>query len=188
MKQLWIYLFAIIFIIACRQEIKSEKVTIDTASAKQFGSIWVKKGWLIDTVIVGVNDTAFVSKQEPIKDDIGDKRNEYLITVAFWNKTWPLLNFKNAIGAELYLVGDLDGDKSPELLLRPEWFSSCWTSVNLYSLKGNKWELIKNGSMYFCSDKYPLSKRIIKSGNGYSLLTDSLTEDKFITLKKEIKF
>jgi hypothetical protein len=42
--------------------------------------------------------------------------------------------------------------------------------------------------MYFCSDKYPLAKRIVKTDNGYGLLTDSLTDDKFITLKKEIKF
>ena len=95
---------------------------------------------------------------------------------------------KQAIGADLFLVDDLDGDGKPELLLRPDWFSSCWASLNLYSMKNGNWKLIKKDSMYFCSDEYPLSKRVIKTEKGYALLTDSLADDKFITLKKEIKF
>ena len=186
MKQLWIYLLVITGLLACRTTGKPEEETKATVPYQQLPLF--PKGWVVDTVILKNKDTAFVAKQEPIVDDIGDKRKEYPIRVAFANKQWPVLNFNKAIGADLYMVGDLDGDNSPELLLRPEWFSSCWASLNLYSLKSNKWQLVKKGSIYFCSDQYPLSKRIIKTGKGYSMLVDSLAEDKFITIKKEIKF
>ena len=143
---------------------------------------------MIDTISLTATDTAFIVKNKSIKDDIGDKQKDYVIKIFFTRENWPMLAYHNAIGADLFLTGDLDGDDQPELLLRPEWFSSCWASVNLFSLKNNSWKLIKKGSMYFCSDKYPLAKRVIKTDKGYGLLTDSLADDKFITLKKEIRF
>jgi hypothetical protein len=188
MKINWWYLLAAMLFIGCRGNVKSETkddkivdsvnavLTIDTT--KQ----------VVDTIALTALDTAYVLKNKLIKDDIGDKHQEYNIQVFFAQKKWPTLNYKNAIGVELFLVGDLDGDGLPELLLRPEWFSSCWASINLFSLKNNTWKLIKTGSMYFCSDAYPLEKRVIKTEKGYGLLTDSLSDDKFITLKKEIKF
>ncbi len=142
---------------------------------------------LIDTMLLSKNDTAFVIKPKVV-DDPNLQKKAFEINVLFSNKKWPILNFKQAIGADLYLVEDLNGDNKPELLLRPEWFSSCWSSINLFSLKDNNWKLIKKDSMYFCADEYPLSKRIEKQGNTYYLLTDSLADDKFIINKKEIQF
>lgn len=98
------------------------------------------------------------------------------------------MKFSEAIGADLCMVGDIDGDNKPELLLRPEWFSSCWASINLFSLKEGAWKLIKKGSMYFCADEYPLSKRIEKQNDKYYLLVDTLADDQFVIQKKEIKF
>ncbi|TKC04769.1 hypothetical protein FA048_18990 [Pedobacter polaris] len=188
MKYAWIGFVIIVFLAACKGEAKKEETIIGKADSS-LGSVWVKaKDGIIDTVLLNKTDTAFVCKPKPIKDDIGDKRKEYLTYVYFSNKDFPILTHKNAIGASLFLCDDLDGDGKPELLLKSDWFSSCWASINLYSIKKGNWKLIKQGSMYFCSDKYPLNKRIIKTEKGYGLLTDSLTDDKFITLKKEIKF
>lgn len=141
----------------------------------------------VDSILIGKKDTAFVVKSKLDTNEM-DTSKVYEINVLFSNKEWPTLNFKQAIGADLFLVEDLDGDNKPELLLRPEWFSSCWASINLFSMKENAWHLVKNGSMYFCADEYPLSKRIEKIDDKFYLLTDSLSDDKFVINKKEIKF
>lgn len=190
MKKIWMYVAFLVGITACRnqsQPVAQEQTAQPETSAKKTINIDTSKQ-VIDTLALGKTDTAYIVKNKLLKDDIGDKQSSYQIQVHFSNKEWPVLNYENAIGADLYLVGDLNGDHQPELLLRPEWFSSCWASINLFSLSQRKWELIKKGSMYFCSEEYPLAKRIIKTTKGYGLLTDSLTDDKFITLKKEIRF
>jgi len=112
----------------------------------------------------------------------------YEINILFSNKKLPILYFKNAIGADLYMVGDLDGDDKPELLLRPEWFNNCWSNINLFSLKDNAWHLITSGGMNFCDDRYPLPNRIEKKDSRYYLITDSIVNEKFVIDKREIKF
>lgn len=187
MNRFLIYLLSIILLSACRGEVKTEeKKDGKIGAAHKIEVDTVKQ--MVDTIFLTKTDTAFVVKNKLIPDDMGDKQKEYSIKIFFTPKTWPTLTYKSAIGADLFLTGDLDGDGLPELLLRPEWFSSCWASINLFTLKNNSWKLLKKGSMYFCSDEYPLGKRIIKTDKGYGLLTDSLADDKFITLKKEIKF
>jgi hypothetical protein len=176
----------LVFLYACKNKLRVEEKTADIAEGRKVIVDTVKHQ--VDTIFLSQTDTAFLVKNKPVQDDIGDMQKEYIVHIYFSQKNWPALTYKNAIGAELYLTRDLDADQQPELLLRPEWFSSCWSSLNLYSLKNNAWKLIKSGSMYFCSTQYPLAKRVIKTDNGYGLLTDSLAEDKFITLKKEIKF
>ncbi|MNK27915.1 hypothetical protein D3C87_462820 [compost metagenome] len=143
---------------------------------------------LVDTLLLSENDTAFVIKPKVTQDPTLQEKKAFEINVLFSNKKWPALNFKQAIGADIYLVKDLDGDNQPELLLRPEWFSSCWASINLFSMKENTWKMVKKGSMYFCADEYPLAKRIEEKNNKYYLLTDSLADDQFIINKNEIKF
>jgi len=185
MNKLWIYGVAIALLSACQGNGKIEEKIDHSTKAK----IKVDHSrQMIDTILLSGSDTAFLVKNRPVKDDMGDKQKDYLVHIYFSHTDWPELTYKNALGAELFLTGDLDGDQQPELLLRPEWFSSCWSSVNLFSLKGNRWQAVKNGNMYFCADKYPLAKRIIKTEKGYGLLTDSLAHDKFMMIKKEIKF
>jgi hypothetical protein len=188
MNRFYIYLITIVLFASCKGGNKEQLQLHDSlkTSKKLFDVDFAKQQ--VDTVLLSKNDTAFVLKNKLVADDIGDKYKDYIIKVYFKNKKWPVLIFKNAIGADLAIIDDLNGDGQPEILLKPDWFSSCWASVNLFSLKNNTWKLIKSGSMYFCSDQYPLDKRVVKTENGYGLLTDSLTEDKFITLKKTIKF
>lgn len=189
MKNIWICLLALMVLVACRGKVKTDgavtKPSVAEVPARPKVD-WKKQS--VDTILLTPADTAFVVRNKLVDDDMGDKQKSYLINVFFAPKNWPMLSFDKAIGAHLVWLGDLDGDGQPELLLRPEWFSSCWSTVNLFSLKHNSWKLVKTGSMYFCSDQYPLAKRVIKTGQGYALLTDSLTDDKFIVLKKEIKF
>ncbi|MFD0939332.1 hypothetical protein [Pedobacter boryungensis] len=188
MKKYWVYLVLIAALTGCKGKVKTEENSGKESDSSTAKMIVDPTKQVVDTILLNKTDTAFVVKNKMIKDDIGDKQKQYIIQIFFTNEHWPVLIYKNAIGADLALAGDLNGDNQPEILLRPEWFSSCWSSVNLFSLRNNEWKLIKKGSMYFCSDKYPLPKRVVKTDKGYGLLTDSLTDDKFITLKKEIKF
>jgi hypothetical protein len=65
-------------------------------------------------------------------------------------------------------AGDLDDDGMCELYFVPDWFTSNWTGLNIYSLKQNKWILLGQGSIRrdapeMESDLYtPYEKRIIK--------------------------
>ena len=142
----------------------------------------------VDTILLSKKDTAFVIKPKAVEDATVQQKKVFEINILFSNKKWPTLNFKQAIGADLFLLEDLNSDSKPELLLRPEWFSSCWASINLFSIKDGAWKMVKNGSMYFCADEYPLSKRVEEKDDKFYLLTDSLLDDKFIIKKKEIKF
>lgn len=182
MKRYCFLLLLGVLIFACRntdtKEVKVKTKTFTIAADTT----------LIDTLLLGEKDTAFVIKPKVDKDPSAQAKKVFEINVLFSNKKWPALNFKQAIGADIYLVKDLDGDDMPELLLRPEWFSSCWASINLFSIKENAWQLVKKGSMYFCAEEYPLAKRIEEKDNKYFLLTDSLADDKFIINKNEIKF
>lgn len=188
MKHAWICLLALLMLAACRGKARTEAKETEQADRKLQKITVDFNKQTVDTILLNATDTAFVVKNKLIKDDMGDKQKQYIIKVFFSPQNWPVLTFDQAIGAHVVLAGDLDGDGLPELLLRPEWFSSCWSTVNLFSIKHNSWKLVRQGSMYFCSDKYPLDKRVIKTDKGYGLLTDSLTDDKFIVLKKEIKF
>lgn len=187
MNRFWIYVLTLVLLASCEGNRQKETKASAVDTVKNTFKV-NEKTQQVDTLVLTKTDSAFVIKNKAIKDDMGDKQASYIIQIYFNNKQWPALTFKNAIGVELALVGDLDGDQQPELLLKPDWFSSCWSTVNLFSLKNNTWKMIKSGSMYFCSDQYPLNKRVVKTTTGYGLLTDSLTDDKFITLKKTINF
>lgn len=169
-------------LIACSNK-KTKKVEVNTQTFMVDSDTT-----LVDTLLLGKNDTAFVIKPKVEQDSMLQEKKVFEVNIMFSNKKWPILNFKEAIGADLYLLGDLNGDDKPELLLRPEWFSSCWASINLFSIKDNNWKLVKKGSMYFCADEYPLAKRIEEKNDKYYLLTDSLADDQFVINKNEIKF
>lgn len=185
MKQMKRYCFLLLLatvFVACRNK-ETKQVTVKTKTFMVDADTA-----LVDTVLLSENDTAFVIKPKLAQDPTLQEKKAFEINVLFSNKKWPSLNFKQAIGADIYLVKDLNDDGKPELLLRPEWFSSCWASINLFSIKDNAWHLVKKGSMYFCADEYPLAKRIEEKNKKHYLLTDSLADDKFIINKNEIKF
>ncbi|WP_343533710.1 hypothetical protein [Pedobacter sp.] len=182
MKNCGLLFLTVMILFACQNK-RTNKVEV---TSKTF--IMDSEKQELDTVILGEKDTAIIVKDKLDTDDTGGKKDRYEINIMFANKKWPTLKFSEAIGADLYVVDDIDGDHKPELLLRPEWFSSCWSSINLFSLKEGAWKIVKKGSMYFCADEYPLSKRIEKHHDKYYLLTDSLADDQFVIQKQEIKF
>lgn len=182
-----IFVIVSCFLLACTNRSNTSEQSLVTQPAKQNIEVDLEKE-AVDTLLLTNTDTAVLVKQKPIRDDMGDQRKSYVATIYFLHQNWPALTYDPAIGAELFLVGDLDQDHQPEVLLKPEWFSSCWAKITLFSLKAKGWKKITSGNMYFCSDRYPLSKRIIKTDQGYALLTDSISHDRFITLKRDIKF
>ncbi|WP_461788374.1 hypothetical protein [Pedobacter sp.] len=182
MNRLCLLILIAIATISCRNKSVSEV----SVTAKTF--VVDANKHTVDTLIINNNDTAFVVKNKVSDKDKGTESEVYEIHVMFSNKKWPVLHFKNAIGADLYVVEDLDGDDEPELLLRPEWFNSCWSSINLFSLKEGGWHLVKSGGMYFCADQHPLPARIEKQNEKYYLITDTIINEKFVVDGKEIEF
>ncbi len=146
-----------------------------------------QSGKSTDTVWLSKTDTAFIIRPALGTDSMSCPEEPCRIRIRFSNQL-PDLEYPQAIGADLHLAGDLNGDGQPELLLRPEWFTSCWSAINVFSLKNGAWKKITTGSMYWCSDDLPLSKRVEKTGKGFALLCDSMADADFIVTRKLITF
>ncbi|MBK7139953.1 MAG: hypothetical protein IPH74_13450 [Bacteroidetes bacterium] len=49
-------------------------------------------------------------------------------------------------------AGDLNEDGISELLYVPDWISSCWGSLFVYSLQDNKWIVAGSVAVYTCEE------------------------------------
>ena len=56
------------------------------------------------------------------------------------NSTIPPLKVEMCIGGNPVNLGDLNGDGADELGLLPDWWTSCWRSYFVYTLKTNRWK------------------------------------------------
>lgn len=57
----------------------------------------------------------------------------------FSNPAIPDLKVEQCIGGTPVNHGDLNDDKSDEIGLLREWFTSCWSGYLVYTLKNNQW-------------------------------------------------
>jgi hypothetical protein len=181
-KKLFLLILIGMAVIGCRNKSVNEV----SVTAKTF--VVDANKHTVDSLIMNNNDTAFVVKNKVSDKDKRQERALYEIHVMFSNKQWPVLHFKNAVRADLYIVDDIDGEDHTGLLLRPEWLNSCWSSINLFTLKDGNWKLTKSGGMYFCADQYPLPRRIEKLHGKSYLITDTIINEKFVVDRKEIEF
>lgn len=102
----------------------------------------------------------------------------------FANDAYPGFSHKQALGGAIENAGDLDNDGICELYFVPDWFTSNWTGLNIYSLKNNTWKKIASGSirrqdgMENDSLYLPYDQRIIKHTKKYfELLENVMDED-----------
>lgn len=142
-----------------------------------------------DTVLLGdidndkQPDTVFVLSPETIEEELSCKDSVCSTLFVFSNKKYPVLLHEQALGGSVSNAGDIDGDGICELCFVPDWFTSNWTSLNVYSLKEGKWFLLGEGSIRrdvpeMESDLYtPYSKRIIKHKGYFEILENSMDGD-----------
>ena len=71
------------------------------------------------------------------EEDIGDTSSCFILCS---NNTIPPLKVDMCIGGNPVNLGDLNGDGADELGLLPDWWTSCWRSYFVYTLKTNRWK------------------------------------------------
>ncbi len=143
----------------------------------------------IDTVVLQdingdkINDTVFINEPSIIEAELSCRDEVCNTKFIFANAAIPSFSHEQALGGELANAGDLDDDGVCELYFVPDWFTSNWTGLNIYSLKQNKWILSGQGSIRrdapeMESDLYtPYGKRIIKHKAYFEILENVMDED-----------
>lgn len=63
-----------------------------------------------------------------------------------------------AIGAQLYNAGDLDGNDRDEILFIPDWFNGCGGEQLVYTLTPRGWDTLITGSVYRCNERNTIRK------------------------------
>lgn len=143
----------------------------------------------IDTIILKdidgdkKDDSVFIHEPSIIEAELTCRDEVCNTKFVFANATIPTFNHEQALGGVLGNAGDLDDDGMCELYFVPDWFTSNWTSFNIYSLKQGKWLLLGEGSIRrdvpeMESDLYThYSKRIIKHKGYFEILENSMDGD-----------
>ena len=135
-----------------------------------------------DTLIVGdlnndaIIDTAFVYTPPTIKE-LDESGKLLFLFGCVDNKCYnkitfscalPELYFEESVWGNLESIGDINHDGYAELLFSPNWFTSCWGQMYVYSLKGKQWNKITSVTYRRCEEE-PLKSHVVKIKNRYYL-------------------
>lgn len=143
----------------------------------------------IDTVVLQdingdkINDTVFINEPSIIEAELTCRDEVCNTKFIFTNSAIPSFSHEQALGGVLANAGDLDDDGMCELYFVPDWFTSNWTGLNIYSLKENKWILLGQGSIRRNTPEMesdlctPYGKRIIKHKGYFEILENVMDED-----------
>jgi len=129
------------------------------------------------------NDTIYIVHPEVNESKMECEDSICLTYIFFKNNQFPTFAHEQALGGVLANAGDLDDDGMCELYFVPDWFTSNWTGLNIYSLKQNKWILLGQGSIRrevpeMENELYtPYEKRIIKHKGYFEILENVMDED-----------
>ncbi|MGX7666719.1 hypothetical protein [Flavobacterium pedocola] len=158
-------------------EIQTITKTTDTVKEKE-----EIEAAMTDTVLLGdinndkITDTAFIYTPPTIKhvDENGEilyqfgcVDNNCFNKITFSCKI-PEIYFEGSVWGAVDNAGDLNKDGYNELIFSPNWFTSCWGSLYLYSFNGKEWKPITKVTYRRCSDE-PLKSHVIKIKNKYYL-------------------
>ncbi len=151
----------------------------------------------VDTIELGdidgdeIGDTAFrfppefVNPYNPMESGCAD--SNCTVRIAF-SCPLPDLFHEQNIGGTLYNIGNLDGDQYSELMVVPDWFTSCWGGFYVYSYRNTKWEQLGSATVYWC-DSVDYMKRVEKIDNNsfYMISDDTWGENGMLQKKTKIK-
>lgn len=129
----------------------------------------------------GITDSAFIHtpaiKASDDVSDFGCANDSCFVTITFSNRL-PDLIHGNAIHGLVFSTADINEDGIAEIIYAPDWFSSCWSGFFIYSLSGNQWKKIGDGSYYSCNENAGLAKRVKKiRKNCFTVLNDEMNDD-----------
>lgn len=188
MNKLLLAFAVIILSSSCHSNESTQSASTDSTLNKKDDSTTkvVYQEQKIDTCVLGdinkdgIVDSAFI--QTPtlkITDasDFGCANDSCFVTIKFSNKL-PDLIHSNAIHGLVFATADINEDGISEIVYAPDWFSSCWSGLFIYTVSKNEWKKIGEGSYYSCNEDADLTKRIKKvKKNGFTIFNDEMNDD-----------
>ena len=97
----------------------------------------------------------------PPTDNFGNCE-KCIAKISFSNGIDTLTIPYEANGAIIFNAGDLDGNKTDELLVIPDWFNSCLGLQWVYTYRTNGWDTVASGQIYRCLPRNTIKR--IKNG------------------------
>ncbi|WP_415326668.1 hypothetical protein [Chryseobacterium sp. MMS23-Vi53] len=149
----------------------------------------------------------FAQEKEGILGDFnGDGKSEYAYTkvndcsdecdgkcetvIYFSDKNIKPFTISPAKNGTLYNLKDLNNDGKDDIGFYPDWCTSCWHPLYVYTLKKDKWEPLVSPISTHCSqwedEKFPIKKDPKKKG--YVIIMTSVWKDDDIKIiSKSVK-
>ncbi len=153
MKKHIILLALSLLLVQCKQE-KKEVIPNKKLAKKE-------KIQSIDTLLIGdlnrdkIADSIFVTNPMYVgEEDVlehGCINNLCDATIRFSCKL-PDIPLKNAIGATIESMGDIDNDGFDELIIVHQWFVGCWGKMYFYTYKNTRWKQFGDADSHLCDD------------------------------------
>ena len=168
MKNYILLLALSLLLVQCKQE-KKEVIPHKKLTKKE-------KIQSVDTLLIGdlnhdkIADSIFVTNPIYVgEEDVlehGCINNLCDVTIRFSCKL-PDIPLKNAIGASIENMGDIDNDGCDELIIVHQWFVGCWGRLYFYTFKNNQWNEFGNADSYLCDDDSLVSN--VKKINNHTI-------------------
>jgi hypothetical protein len=157
-----------LLLVQCKQE-KKEVIPHKKLAKKE-------KIQSIDTLHIGdlnhdkIADSIFVTNPMYVgEEDVlehGCINNLCDATIRFSCKL-PDIPLKNAIGASIESMGDINNDGFEELIIVHQWFVGCWGKMYFYTYKNTKWKQFGDADSHLCDDDSLVSN--VKKINNHTI-------------------
>lgn len=122
-----------------------------------------------------------------LNTDGSDCEGECDCYLKFSNPAIPNLKVQQCIGGIPVNHGDLNDDKSEDIGLLRDWFSSCWSGYLVYTFKNGAWinavETFSTHCKQWEAGVIPIEK--YKSNPGYAIIRYSETTEDSIVLREK---
>lgn len=94
-----------------------------------------------------------------------------------------------AMDVYVHPVMDVNGDGANEIAVYQWWYECCWVTLNIYSYKGNEWNILATSKAFINWEDNDFKDRVVKEKGNYYLMGQKWNNDfsEVITDKVKIK-
>lgn len=137
----------------------------------------------------GQTEEMWLEKPQIIEDNM-ECVGDCICTIRFSNPNIPSIPLSNCIGGQPVNHGNLNGRNGDEIGVLPTWFTSCWRSYEVFTLKNNKWlpavEPISTHCQQWENNVEPI--KIDPNKKGFVIISYSeMSPDDILTKSKSVK-